>query len=124
MSFNSMRTKRFNLAFVWPLFFSTFTFQLTTQAQGTAFIYQGRFADNDVPYNGSAEFQPTLWSVPDGGTVLASNSPVSIVVGVTNGLFVLPLNFGANFPGADRWLQLEVRTVPGPFTTLTPRQQF
>jgi hypothetical protein len=32
-------------------------------------------------------------------------------------------NFGASFPGADRWLQLEVRTVVGPFTTLTPRQQ-
>jgi hypothetical protein len=49
--------------------------------------------------------------------------PVQVFVGITNGLFVLPLNFGANFPGANRWLQLEVRTNIGSFTTLTPRQQ-
>jgi hypothetical protein len=42
---------------------------------------------------------------------------------VTNGLFVLPLDFGPNFPGTDRWIQLEVRTTIGAFTMLSPRQQ-
>jgi hypothetical protein len=92
-------------------------------AQGTAFTYQGRLEIGGTNYTGSAELQPTLWSAVSGGTQLAGNSPVSVIVGVTNGLFVLPLNFGANFPGASRWLQLEVRTVIGPFTTLSPRQR-
>lgn len=91
-------------------------------AQGTAFTYQGRLDQNGVPYSGSAEFQATLWNASSGGTALASNSPLQIVVSVTNGLFVLPLNFGANFPGDDRWLQLEVRTSIGAFTSLSPRQ--
>src|SRR5262245_14418975 len=96
---------------------------LSCFAQGTAFTYQGQLASSGTNYAGTAEFQATLWTVPSGGTVLATNSPLSVIVGVTNGLFLLPLDFGANFPGADRWLQLEVRTVIGPFTLLSPRQK-
>jgi hypothetical protein len=92
-------------------------------AQGTAFTYQGQLAVSGANYTGSAEFQATLWAVPSGGTALATNSPPSLIVGVSNGLFVLPLDFGASFPGADRWLQLEVRTAIGPFTLLSPRQK-
>ncbi len=95
---------------------------LSSFAQGTAFTYQGRLDQNGAPYSGSAELQASLWNASSGGTALASNSPLQVVVSVTNGLFVLPLNFGSNFPGADRWLQLEVRTAIGPFTTLAPRQ--
>src|SRR5262249_25167183 len=44
---------------------------------------------------------------------------------VTDGLFATLLDFGANFPGADRWLEIGVRTngagLVG-FTTLIPRQ--
>src|ERR1044071_3983385 len=89
-------------------------------AQGNTFHYQGRLTDNGNAYTGSAEFQATLWNVASGGAALASNSPVIVSVGVTNGLFVLPLNFEASFPGAERWLQLEVRTAAGPFQLLTP----
>jgi hypothetical protein len=97
--------------------------QLTTAfAQGNAFTYQGRLNDGVNAYTGSAEFQATLWDAVSGGSQIAANAPAQIVVGVTNGLFVLPLNFGANFPGANRWLQLEVRTTLGPFITLMPRQ--
>lgn len=92
-------------------------------AQGTAFTYQGRLTDNVAPYTGSAEFQATLWDAANGGTALATNSPASVVVGATNGLFALPLDFGDNFPGVDRWLQLEVRTTIGPFIPLSPRQK-
>lgn len=91
-------------------------------AQGTAFTYQGRLDTNGMPYTGSAEFQPTLWDAVEGGTQVAANNPATVVVDVTNGLFVLPLDFGASFPGAGRWLQLEVRTAIGPFTLLLPRQ--
>jgi trimeric autotransporter adhesin len=92
-------------------------------AQGNAFTYQGRLTDNGSAYTGNAEFQATLWDAVSGGIQIAANSPAQVFLGVTNGLFVLPLNFGANFPGANRWLQLEVRTNIGSFTTLTPRQQ-
>ncbi len=101
------------------------TFSLPTGsalAQGTAFTYQGRLDSGGTPFNGSAEFQATLWTAATGGAQVAANNPTSVIVGVTNGLFTLPLDFGANFPGADRWLQLEVRTSIGAFTTLSPRQ--
>jgi hypothetical protein len=106
------------------LLLSTLNFQLSTlYAQGTVFTYQGRLDSGGTPFTGSAEFQATLWSVPSGGTQVAANTPAIVVVSVTNGLFVLPLDFGLNFPGTLRWLQLEVRTTLGPFTPLTPRQR-
>jgi hypothetical protein len=107
----------------WFVFSLWLTAALVATAQGNTFTYQGRLTTGGSGYSGSAEFQATLWSVPSGGTVVASNAPTAVLVDVTNGLFVLLLNFGASFPGADRWLQLEVRTNLGAFTTLSPRQQ-
>lgn len=101
-------------------FFANADFAL---GQGTAFTYQGRLNNNGSPLSGGAEFQPTLWSAESNGTQIAGNFPAQIIVEVTNGLFTLPLDFGTNFPGADRWLQLEVRTAIGPFTLLAPRQK-
>src|SRR5438105_3863811 len=95
----------------------------TSHAQGTVFTYQGQLTAGGSDFTGNAEFQATLWSTPTNGTGLATNSPTTVIVSVTNGLFVLPLDFGANFPGADRWLQLEVRTAIGAFTLLSPRQK-
>jgi alpha-tubulin suppressor-like RCC1 family protein len=94
-------------------------------AQGTVFTYQGRLNSGASPYTGVAEIQPTLWDAASAGSQLAGNNPPSVIVNVTNGLFVLPLDFG-NAPfagGADRWLEIQLRTALGPFTTLTPRQK-
>ncbi len=42
---------------------------------------------------------------------------------VSNGLFTSTLDFGNQFPGADRWLEIAVRTNGGgAFSTLAPRQ--
>jgi hypothetical protein len=97
----------------------------TVLAQGTAFMYQGQLTENSMPFTGSAEFQPSLWTAESGGSQLAVNSPATHIVGVTNGLFVLPLDFGSSpfGSGAERWLQLEVRTAIGSFSTLSPRQK-
>src|SRR5688572_1184731 len=92
-------------------------------AQGSAFTYQGWLTDSGNPLSDNVEFRPTLWNAPSGGTQVAANTPPTAVVSVTNGLFVLPLDFGGNFPGENRWLQLEMRTAIGPFTLLSPRQQ-
>ena len=52
------------------------------------------------------------------GTIVSlSNVPV------TNGVFSVNLNFGNQFPGANRFLEISVRQSGGAaFTTLTPRQ--
>ena len=44
---------------------------------------------------------------------------------VSNGLFTVTLDFGSGiFTGADRWLEINVRTNGGgAFTTLSPRQR-
>lgn len=121
-----MKTKRPTTLLAQPpvlLLLAILHFQLSTAfAQGTAFTYQGRLTSNGTNYTGNAEFQPTLWDALSGGAQVAAHSPSSLIVGVTNGLFVLPLDFGESFSGANRWLQLEVRTTIGSFTPLTPRQ--
>ena len=92
-------------------------------AQGTAFTYQGRLNTNGAPYSGSAEFQFTLWDAASGGNAVATNNPTSFIATVDNGLFTVTLDFGISpFNGQPRFLQTEVRTVIGPFATLTPRQ--
>jgi len=94
-------------------------------AQAAVFTYQGQLTQSGTPFTGSTEVQATLWDALGGGLAVATNTPPSVIVGVTNGLFVLPLDFGsAPFAaGAERWLQLEVRTTIGPFTPLAPRQK-
>ncbi len=91
---------------------------------GTVFTYQGRLSDTGSAFTGNAEFQATLWDAASDGSQVAVSKPTSIVVAVTNGLFVLPLDFGAEplQTGEERWLQLEVRTTIGAFVLLSPRQ--
>src|SRR5688572_1770314 len=91
-------------------------------AQGTAFSYQGRLNNNGAPATGLYDLQFTLFDAPGAGvqqgSVLTLNSQ-----GVTNGLFFVTLDFGNQFPGAARWLQIAVRTNGGAvFTPLAPRQ--
>src|SRR5258706_4989607 len=77
----------------------------TAFAQGTAFTYQARLNNNGSPASGNYDFRFRLASDGlgnnyVGGTVLTNG----VVVG--NGLFTVTLDFGANFPGADRWLEI------------------
>lgn len=95
----------------------------SVQAQGTTFTYQGRLNANGAPANGVYDFNFGLFSTSSGGSLIGSADPVP-GVSVTNGLFTVPMDFGANFPGAARWLEIAVRTNGGAvFTTLVPRQQ-
>ena len=89
---------------------------------GNAFTYQGQLKDGFAPANGSYDLTFSLFGVSSGGS--AVGGPVTnSATGVTNGLFTVALDFGANFPGADRWLEIAVRTNgAGAFSTLTPRQ--
>jgi hypothetical protein len=100
--------------------------QLSAWAQGTTFTYQGRLNDGANPANGTYDLTFTLFSVSSGSGAGAlvggplTNSPVN----VSNGLFTVTLDFGANaFTGPARWLEIGVRTNGGGgFNPLTPRQ--
>ncbi len=92
--------------------------------QGTLFTYQGRLNDNGGPASGNYDLQFTLCDAPTGGIAVAS--PITNAsTAVSNGLFTVMLDFGGSvFDGADRWLEIGVRTNGGgAFTTLVPRQQ-
>jgi len=93
--------------------------------QTSTFTYQGVLSTNGVPLDGVVELQFTLWDVPAGGSgPLASNAPPVLAVTLSKGFVNVPLDFGAGpFDGSDRWLQIELRTTLGPFTTLSPRQR-
>ena len=97
----------------------------TARAQGTAFTYQGRLNSGSNPANGTYDLQFAIYdSTNQPGTVIAGPLTNS-ATGVTNGLFAVTLDFGANvFTGPDRWLEIAVRTNgSGAFTTLSPRQK-
>lgn len=96
---------------------------VSAQAQGTAFTYQGRLTDGTAPANGLYDLAFSVWTNPSGAaqtgvTITNAATPVS------NGLFVVTLDFGAGiFNGAARWLEIGVRAgSSGNFNTLVPRQ--
>jgi hypothetical protein len=95
----------------------------TTYAQGTAFTYQGRLDNNGRPANGSYDFQFRLYDAVTNGA--QQGGPLTNAASVvSNGTFVITLDFGDQFTGANRWLEIAVRTNGGGvFTALNPRQQ-
>ena len=101
---------------------------------GTAFTYQGQLKESGAPFDGTADFQFTLWDAagsgdpPTGGIQVGGVQAINALP-VTAGLFTVTLNaaseFGPNaFSGNARWLQVAVRSPAGSgsFTTLAPRQ--
>jgi hypothetical protein len=95
-----------------------------THAQTTAFTYQGQLKDAGSPAGGTYDLRFTIYNLSSGGSAVGApitNAPVS----TTNGLFTVILDFGAGvFNGADRWLEMGVRTngSAGSYTVLSPRQ--
>ena len=101
-------------------------------AQTTSFTFQGKLTDDGGPANGAYHLQVKLFDTPalNSGTQIGStltfdgaqgNQPAVVV---TNGVFTVQLDFGANaFPGADRFLEIGVkRPADSSYTPLTPRQ--
>ena len=100
-------------------------------ALGTAFTYQGQLQQGGSAATGPCDFQFALFdaggsgSPPEGGNQIG-NTAAENAVQVPNGLFTLPLDFGAGAfsTGGDRWLQIAVRCPAGSgaYQTLAPRQ--
>lgn len=93
-------------------------------AQSSSFTYQGHMTDGGTAANGNYDLQFALWDSLSGGSQVGSTQTINAVP-VSNGVFSVTLDFGANsFPGANRFLEISARTVgAGSFTLLTPRQQ-
>ena len=101
------------------------------QAQGpvsSVFTYQGQLFDGVLPAEGTYDLQFKLFTAPTtppgvqvGATQVFDNVPV------TDGLFTVGLDFGSQFNGSARWLEIGVHPgaePPGnPYTILTPRQE-
>ena len=96
----------------------------TGLAQGTAFSYQGKLNDASGPASGLYDLRVGIYDAVSNGSPVAAPL-TNTAVGVTNGIFVITLDFGPGvFSGANRWLELAVRTNGGAgFTPLAPRQQ-
>jgi hypothetical protein len=91
-------------------------------AQGTAFTYQGRLDDGGAPANGIYDLRFAIYDAASAGTP-QGDALTNAATAVSNGLFTVTLDFGNQFPGSDRWLEISVRTTgEGAFSTLNPRQ--
>jgi hypothetical protein len=95
----------------------------SVSAQTTEFVYQGQLQNSGVPANGNFDFEFLLFDALTGGAQVGSTLTRSAVV-VANGTFAVRLDFGSNFPGANRFIEIHVRqTGGGGFTPLSPRNQ-
>lgn len=92
-------------------------------AQPTQFTYQGSLNDEGSPGDGNYDFEFALFDqVAAGGQVGTTLARPNVAV--ADGIFTVELDFGSQFPGADRFLEIRVRAAGGGgFTTLAPRQQ-
>lgn len=90
---------------------------------GTAFTYQGRLGVGTNAANGLYDLRFTLYDVASGPAQI-NLTVASAATPVTNGLFTVTLDFGAEaFNGEARWLEIAVRTNgSSAFTALSPRQ--
>ena len=101
---------------------SLFTSINPAHAQGTAFTYQGQLDAGGTPANGSYDLTFTLYATNMTGVAVAGPITNS-ATGVTNGFFVVALDFGGVFTGSNYWLDIAARTNgAATFTELTPRQ--
>jgi len=94
----------------------------TAVAQGTAFTYQGQLSAGANAANGLYDLQFVLYDALSGGNQIAGPLTNSATA-VSNGLFLVTLDFGGVFTGTNYWLDVSVRTNGnGSFTELGPRQ--
>ena len=116
-----MKLKLF--AFLILPLFAFFSPQLSSlRAQDTAFTYQGRLNDSGSSANQSYDLTFALFNVSSGPGQIGTTI-TKLNTAVSNGLFTVTLDFGNQFSGTARWLEIGVRTNGGSaFTTLTPRQ--
>ncbi len=105
------------------LFVLSFCFSLTPiYSQTTEFTYQGSLKDGTNVAIGNYDFEFALFDSLSAGTQIGTTLTRNTVA-VANGTFAVKLDFGSQFPGANRFLEIRVRLSGGrALTTLAPRQ--
>ncbi|MCC7306652.1 MAG: hypothetical protein IT173_03735 [Acidobacteria bacterium] len=99
-----------------------FVLVYSASAQSTQFTYQGKLLDSSVAPTALYDLQLSLWDASSGGTQVGSTIQISNVP-VREGIFTVQVDFGANFPGTQRWLEVSVKKpADGSYTLLNPRQ--
>lgn len=94
----------------------------STFGQSTAFTYQGSLKTDGAAANGTYDFEFALYNAATGGTQSGSTN-VRSAVAVAEGVFGVELDFGSQFNGDARFLEIRVKPAAGgSYTTLTPRQ--
>ncbi|NIP54592.1 MAG: hypothetical protein GWN67_21135 [Phycisphaerae bacterium] len=91
----------------------------------TAWTYQGRLMDANIPADGLHDFQFKLFDDPYKGTQLGITIDVNHI-DVIDGYFTVEVDFGNKvFNGEAMWLEISVRPgfSIGRFTILNPRQE-
>jgi hypothetical protein len=101
------------------------SFAVAASAQTSEFTYQGRLTDSSLPQptSGIYQMQFALFDAAANGNQIGA-TVTNPSVQVTNGIFTVSLDFGANaFSGANRFLQIAVfSTATNSFVVLNPRQ--
>lgn len=83
----------------------------TATGPGTTFTYQGQLKNNGQPVTADCLLAFRLYDAVTEGAVVAA--PITRTVPITDGLFTVALDFGADvFAGDARWLGIRVR-CPG-----------
>jgi hypothetical protein len=92
-------------------------------AQTSVFTYQGKLTDSGISPNAPYDFTFRLFDSASGGVQVGSDKVITGVQ-VTAGIFTVNLDFGASFPGANRWLEISIKPAgtPGGYQQLLPRQ--
>jgi trimeric autotransporter adhesin len=90
-------------------------------AQSTQFSFQGQMQISGAVANGVFDFEFALFGSALGGGQLGSTLTRG-GINVANGIFSVSLDFGNQFDGSARFLEIRVRQSGGSFTTLSPRQ--
>lgn len=95
---------------------------------GTAFTYQGRLVSDATPLSGEVDVQFRLFDAASGGAQVGPTICVNDLV-ILNGEIATSLDFGAQFTGQARYLQVSVRSLSvlpcsdaSGYQVLSPRQ--
>lgn len=91
---------------------------------GTNFPYQGRLTDGGAPANGTYDIQLLMFNASVGGTQKGLTQTFNDRV-VSNGVFTVNADFGAQFDSEERWIEVRVRpgASVGAYTTISPRTE-
>jgi len=90
---------------------------------GTAITYQGVLTDGGAPVNGTVDLRFGLFTDPTGGSPLETSTVDDLAV--SEGRVTVVVDFGDEWEGNARWLEIEVRdgASTGAYTMLAERQE-